>query len=184
MLTHKGTVKLKTPRLVLRRFKVSDAQAMYENWATDERTTKYLMWETHPSVGFTRELIEKWVSEYENPNCYHWVIEYGGTIVGTVNLHDIRDRAERLELGYSMGSKWWSMGIMTEAVGAVIKFAFTKLNANKICAAHNTANVGSGRVMQKNGMKLEGLLREHGVQRDGTRSDSAQYGLLRSEWVG
>ena len=40
MLAHKGTVTLTTPRLILRRFTVDDAQAMYDNWATDEKVTR------------------------------------------------------------------------------------------------------------------------------------------------
>ena len=40
MLTHKGTQTLTTPRLKLRRLTVDDAQAMFENWASDEKVTK------------------------------------------------------------------------------------------------------------------------------------------------
>jgi ribosomal-protein-alanine N-acetyltransferase len=42
MLTHKGTQELLTERLVLRRFTVEDAQAMYSNWATDELTARFM----------------------------------------------------------------------------------------------------------------------------------------------
>ena len=42
MLTHKGTREIKTQRLVLRAFKVTDAKEMFFNWANDERVTKFL----------------------------------------------------------------------------------------------------------------------------------------------
>ena len=182
MLTHRGTVTLKTPRLVLRRLTVDDAQNMYNNWATDEKVTKYLAWEPYTDIEKLREFIAKCVSEYDNPKCYHWVIECSGAIVGTINLHDIQDKPERCELGYCIGSKWWNQGIVTEAVGAVIRFSFEELNANKVCALHDTENIGSGRVMQKNGMKWEGVLREHKLRKDGTRGDLACYAILKSEW--
>ena len=42
MITHKGTQAIHTERLTLRKFTVDDAQAMFENWANDERVTRYL----------------------------------------------------------------------------------------------------------------------------------------------
>ena len=182
MLTHKGTVTLTTPRLILRRFTADDAQPMYDNWATDERVPKYLSWEVHASVEFTKTLLAGWIAEYDNPETYHWVIEFEGTPVGTINLHSISTRDERCEFGYSLGSKWWNKGIMTEAAGAVIRFAFEELNANKVYALHDVENIGSGRVMQKNSMTQDGLLREHNVQKDGTRGDVAYYSILKREW--
>jgi len=182
MLTHKGTVTITTPRLTLRRLTVDDAQAMYDNWATDEKVTKYLSWNVHESVEDTKELLTQWVAGYDNLETYHWVIEFGGTIIGTINFHAISNWDEHCEMGYCIGSKWWNMGIATEAVGEVIRFAFEELNANKVCALHDTENIGSGRVMQKNGMKQEGLLREHKVRKDGTHGDLAYYAVLKSEW--
>jgi len=62
MLTHKGTVTLTTDRLVFRRFEIDDAQAMYDNWTTDEKVTKFMTWDIHESVEKTRELLTQWVS--------------------------------------------------------------------------------------------------------------------------
>ena len=49
MITHKGTQTIHTDRLILRKFTVDDAQAMFENWASDERVTRYLTWCPHES---------------------------------------------------------------------------------------------------------------------------------------
>jgi len=183
MLTHKGTLTLTTPRLTLRRLTVDDAPAMYENWASDEKVTKYLSWDIHESVEATSELLTKWVTEYKKPKYYHWVIEFNGTIIGTINFHAISDKDEHCEMGYCIGSKWWNKGFVTEAAAEIIRFAFEELNANKICALHDTDNIASGRIMQKNGMKLEGLLRKHKMRKDGTRGDLAYYSILKDEWV-
>ncbi|MDD4495516.1 MAG: GNAT family N-acetyltransferase [Eubacteriales bacterium] len=183
MLTHKGTVTLITPRLKLRQLIVDDAQVMYKNWASDEKVTKYLSWDIHKSIKATSELLAKWVVEYEKLNYYHWVIELSGTIIGTINFHSISDKDEHCEMGYCIGSKWWNKGFVTEAVAEMIRFAFEELNANKVCALHDTDNVASGRIMQKNGMKQEGLLREHKMRKDGTRGDLAYYSILKDEWT-
>ncbi|MCL2487656.1 MAG: GNAT family N-acetyltransferase [Oscillospiraceae bacterium] len=184
MLTHKGTVTLTTPRLTLRRLTAADAPAMYANWCSDQKVTKFLRWDPHPSEEHTRELLESWVTEYERADYYHWVIEYAKYIIGTIAFHAASDNHERLEIGYCIGSRWWNRGIVTEALGAALRYAFEELNAHRMIALHDTQNPGSGRVMQKNGMKLEGILREHLLRKDGSRGDMAYYAILRSEWGG
>ena len=66
MLTHKGTIPLTTPRLILRRLTLDDAQAAYDNWCTDEKVPKYLSWDIHESVETTREFLTKCIAGYEN----------------------------------------------------------------------------------------------------------------------
>jgi ribosomal-protein-alanine N-acetyltransferase len=182
MLAHKGTQTVTTERLILRRFTVEDAVAMFDNWATDEKTVKYLLWEPHSSPDATRELLADWVKGYENPECYNWLIEYEGKPIGSIGFHNISDRNHNCELGYCIGSVWWNKGIVTEAAKALIDYMFTETGMHKICAKHDTENIASGRVMQKCGMKHEGVLREHSCRRDGTYGDMACYGILRDGW--
>lgn len=47
MLSHKGTQKIKTPRLTLRRFTMDDVPAVYSNWASDSEVTEFLRWPAH-----------------------------------------------------------------------------------------------------------------------------------------
>lgn len=183
MLTHKGTVTLNTQRLILRRLTIDDAQAMYDNWATDEKVNKYLSWNLHASVEATKELLTKWIAEYENPEQYCWVIEYDNTIIGTIGLHAISNKSLHCDMGYCIGSKWWGKGIVTEAARAVIKFAFNEIGMNKVCALHDTENIGSGRVMEKNGMIREGCFRKHSLRRDGTWGDTNFYSILKDNWI-
>ena len=183
MLIHKGTVVLHTPRLVLRQFSTDDAQAVYDSYTSDENVAKYHNLAVHESVRDTVAMLKEWVPQYNNSEYYHWIIEYKSDIVGEINLFNIANQQKRCKLGYTIASKWWNHGIATEAVCAVIRFAFSEIGFNKICAQHDTDNIGSGRVMLKNGMKQEGLFREHNMRQDGTRSDIAFYAILKSEWV-
>ena len=186
MLTHKGTVTLTTDRLVLRRFEIDDAQAMYDNWTTDEKVTKFMTWDIHESVEKTRELLTQWVSQYENLEYYKWVIEYipeNNIIIGDINLHAVSNQSWRADLGYNIGSKWWNKGIMTEAAYAVVEYAFNEIGMNKICAAHDTENIGSGRVMQKIGMVLEGHFYKDSRRKDGSWRDTDWYGILKENWI-
>jgi len=161
---------------------MDDAQPMYDNWASDDNTSKFLSWETHKSVEDTREVLAKWIPQYENTDYYHWVIGYEGTLVGTAHFFHVSDNDEKCEIGYCMGPTWWNKGIMTEAVGEIFRFAFEDVNFYKIYAMHDIINVGSGRVMQKNHMKQEGYLHEHTKRKDGTRGDMIYFAILGKEW--
>ena len=55
-MEHLGTIRLETERLILRRFTVEDAQAMFRNWASDEEVTKFLTWPAHRSAEVSRRV--------------------------------------------------------------------------------------------------------------------------------
>ncbi|MBR5721156.1 MAG: GNAT family N-acetyltransferase [Clostridia bacterium] len=183
-MEHKGTVRLESERLILRRFEMTDVDAMFANWATDEKTTKYLRWNPHESKMVTAEYVSGIISLYLNPMTYNWIIYFKDedTVIGSIDFHAISDRDERLELGFCMGSRWWNRGLMTEAVRTAINFAFGELKAHKVGASYQEENVASGKVMMKNKMVYEGRLREHYRRNDGTFSDVLYYGIMRHEW--
>ena len=100
MLTHKGTKELTTKRLKLRRFTVDDAQDMFNNWASDAEVTKFVSWPPHSTPDLTRELLGKWVEEYEKSDYYSWAIEYNGRLIGSIGAPSKTERDERTEIGY------------------------------------------------------------------------------------
>lgn len=63
-MNHLGTQYIETERLILRRFELSDAQAMFDNWANDDEVTKYLTWPAHADMSVTEELLGEWVPQY------------------------------------------------------------------------------------------------------------------------
>ena len=65
-----GTQILQTDRLILRRFLESDAEAMFQNWASSAENLTYVTWDPHPDVKVTRNSIRNWVASYANPNYY------------------------------------------------------------------------------------------------------------------
>ena len=69
-----GTQILQTDRLILRRFLESDAEAMFQNWASSAENLTYVTWDPHPDVEVTRNSIRNWVTSYTNPNYYKWAI--------------------------------------------------------------------------------------------------------------
>ena len=74
-MNHQGTIRIETPRLILRRFVIEDAPAAFRNWTSDPEVTKFLRWPTHPHVGVTESVLNDWISSYEKPDFYQWAIE-------------------------------------------------------------------------------------------------------------
>ena len=84
-------------------------------------------------------------------------------------------------MGYCIGQKWWHQGYTSEALEAVIRFAFTGLGANRVAAIHNVLNPHSGGVMQKCGMQKEGVLRQ-GYRDNQGLGNYCLLAILRSDW--
>ena len=83
-------------------------------------------------------------------------------------------------MGYWLARDHWSNGYVTEAACAILKYSFGQLGLNRIFARHNINNIGSRRVMQKVGMKSEGILRQH-TKKDGLYVDEELHSILRHE---
>ncbi len=183
MLTHKGTQTIETTRLILRRARREDAEPMFRNWASDPKVTKYLTWPTYETVETAYPILDLWISEYEKPNYYQWMIELKelGEPIGSISAVRQNEKIEEAEIGYCIGSRWWHKGIMTEALSAVIEYFFTQVGMNRIAARHDPNNPHSGGVMRKCGMKYEGTHRACDRNNQGL-CDAAQYAILRSEW--
>lgn len=183
MLTHKGTQTIETSRLILRRAVRDDAEPMFRNWASDPKVTKYLTWPTYEKVETAYQILDLWVSEYEKPNYYQWmiVLKELGEPIGSISVVRQNDRVEEAEIGYCIGSRWWHRGIMTEALTAVIEYLFTEVGMARVAARHDPNNPNSGGVMRKCGMKYEGTNRACDRNNQGI-CDAAQYSILRNEW--
>ena len=182
MITHKGTKTIQTERLLLRRFTVKDAEAMFENWANDERVTRFLSFLPHGTVEVTKELLENWCAAYEKDSTYNWAIEFEGTVIGSISVVDFNERSERTALGYCMGFDYWNKGIMTEAAKAVMDYLFSEVGVNRVEISHAVKNPGSGRVAQKCGLQYEGTRREYFKSSSGEFLDIAHYGILKRDW--
>lgn len=89
-------------------------------------------------------------------------------------------RAHRAEIGYWLARPFWGQGIMTDAVRAFVRYAFSELELLRLTAHVFENNVASSRVLEKNGFLLEGKLREH-FFKDGNFLDARLYGLLKHD---
>lgn len=182
-MKHCGTNTLETDRLILRRFEITDAKEMYENWASDDNVTKYLMWPTHTSIAISETIINEWVASYVNDNFYQWAIllKEENKLVGSISIVDSDDTTFMLHAGYCIGKKWWHRGITSEALKCVIDYLFNETMVKRIESRHDPRNVHSGEVMKKCGMVYEGTHRSSDWNNQGI-CDASYYSILREEW--
>lgn len=182
-MKHCGTQTLETERLILRRFTVRDADAMYTNWASDPEVTRYLTWPAHAGVETSRAVLADWTAAYAQESCYQWAIvlkDRADEPVGSIGAVDVSDDIAAVQIGYCLGRRWWHQGIMSEALGAVMDFFFDAVGCNRVAGRHDPRNPHSGMVMQKCGMKYEGTQRSADRNNQGI-CDTSWYALLKDE---
>ena len=182
-MNHQGTIRIETPRLILRRFTIEDAEAMFRRWASDDEVTKHLTWPTHSSVEISKMVLTDWTSHYPEPDFYNWAIvlkENGPEPIGNISVVGIDKKVDGATMGYCMSRAHWRKGIMAEALTALIAFLFDEVGFNRIEADHDIENPASGRVMQKAGMTFEGTARQGGRTNRGF-VDICHWAILRSD---
>ncbi|MGI5898790.1 MAG: GNAT family N-acetyltransferase [Christensenellales bacterium] len=183
-MKHQGTKRLETGRLILRRFVIDDAEAMYNNWASDPEVSKYLTWPYHKTVEVSKNVLTDWTCRYSEDDYYQWAIvlkENGNEPIGSIAVVHKNDNLEMVHIGYCIGKRWWNKGIMSEALAALVRFFFEEVGVNRIEARHDTRNPNSGKVMMKCGLRHEGTFREADLNNQGI-CDSAMYAILYSDY--
>lgn len=168
-----------TERLLLRPFTLADAPAVQRLAGAREIALNTLL----IPYPYPEGAAEAWISKPRDPHDINFAITLreSGELVGAIGLVVGREH-DRAEIGYWIAVEHWNRGYATEAARAVIRYGFEELNLNRIFAVHFARNAGSGRVMQKLGMRHEGSLREHLVKW-GERIDVEVYGILRGDWL-
>lgn len=183
-MQHKGTQPLETARLMLRSFTMADAAPAFRNWTSDDQVTRFLRWPTHQTQSVTEDVLADWIARYTDPTFYQWAIvpKDLGEPIGTISVVDMDERTAKVHIGYCIGSRWWRMGYTSEAFAGIIPFLFGQVGARRIESQHDPENPGSGRVMQKCGLRYEGTLRQADWNNRGI-VDACIYGLLADDFV-
>jgi len=173
---------IETERLLLRPFGDADAREV-QRLAGDRRIAATTMLVPHP---YEDGVAEAWIATHEAS----WeaglglvlaiVLKPAGPLVGTIGLSLKREHVSA-ELGYWVGVPWWGRGIATEAARAMVDFAFRELGMHRVHAHHFVRNIASGRVLEKCGMREEGVHRD-AVRKWGRFEDVRFWAILRPEW--
>ncbi len=173
--------EIRTERLLLRPFRLTDADDVYA-YAKDPEWGRFLPLPSpyeyrHAEDHVARSFLNSW------DTCPTFAISLDGTVIGSVEVRIDAD-SMTADLGYGIARADWGKGLMGEAVGAVVNWMFEEFDVVKIGARADFHNRQSWRVMEKLGMKREGVLRsaKPSATSPGRRMDMVHYGILREEW--
>lgn len=155
-----------------------DVQEIH-NYASDKEVKRFIGWRLMHSIEETRNHIESMLHrELAGTHLYASVaLKTTQEVIGTVMLFDFDKEAKHAEIGYVFHKGHWGKGYGTESVALVTDFAFQTLGLHKLNARVIDANLGSGRVLEKNGYQLEGRLRDESYI-EGNYHDLLLYGMI------
>lgn len=173
---------IRTERLVLREFVESDADQVHE-YGSDPEVVRFLPWGPNtPDVtkAFIQRCLDSQNAEDRKSYDLAAVVEDENRIIGGIGIRKINSHGDTATFGYVYNRHYWGKGYATEAARAIIRFGFDTLKVHRIEAICDIENTGSFRVMEKSGMRREGLQR--GALRLGDQlRDSYMYGILRTD---
>jgi RimJ/RimL family protein N-acetyltransferase len=176
---------LETERLILRKYKNDDFDAVH-SYAGCVENLLYLSFgpnSEEDTRGFIGRAIaqaeENPISNYE----YAVVIKETNAMIGGCWIEP--SDGDQAMLGWCLHRDYWNKGYCTELGKALLKFGFEELNLRRIFAFCHVENIGSYKVMEKIGMRREGLfLEDHSPKKlsDEKYGDKLEYAILKDEW--
>lgn len=178
----KGNPQLKTERLILRKLVMADAPDVFA-YASDPEVPQYMTWDAHRSIEDSEAFIRFTQERYEGGKAGEWGIVHqaAGKLIGTIGIVWCDSKNKRAEIGYVLAKPYWGQGFIPEAAAKILEFAFTDMGLNRVECCHFLPNEKSGRVMQKLGMKYEGIARQR-ILAKGCYWDAKQYSILKEDW--
>ncbi|GGY62822.1 GNAT family N-acetyltransferase [Pseudoduganella albidiflava] len=106
-----------------------------------------------------------------------------GEILGTTSYHDIVPAIDRLEIGYTWYAKSRQRShVNTSCKRMLLAHAFDTLGCAVVGLRTDNFNHASQAAIERLGAKKDGVLRHHGIRRDGTVRDTVMYSIVRGEW--
>lgn len=168
---------LETNRLILRPFSMEDAPSMFE-YASDPETVRHLVFEPHQTLQDSKDIIP--ILFLDKPGTYAITLKENFKMIGAIDIRT-DDENQKASFGYVLNKKYWNKGYMSEALNCILKICFETLKTKRVESTHYEKNPASGKVMQKCGMKYEGMGKNELIIK-GNSVNVLHYAILSEEW--
>jgi RimJ/RimL family protein N-acetyltransferase len=181
----KAHMEITTARLTLRELTMDD----YPDLLAYERDPRYQRfypesW-TDRSDTQVREFVQMQIDDRaETPRRKFQLaitLPDDGRLIGNCGIRRKDSNEFEADIGYELNPEHWGHGYATEAARAMVAFGFDELRLHRVSATGIADNVGSARVLEKAGLRREGVLRENEYFR-GRWWDTFVYGVIEDEW--
>lgn len=153
---------ISTPRLTLKLPQASDAEAMFRSYAGDPAVTRHLVWAAHRTADDSLAYIRYCQAQRAARRQLHYFLEPADSN-GIAGMVSAELDGHIATLGYVLARSHWGRGLMTEAASALIQALFKRPHIHRVEATCDVENLASAAVLQKCGLRLEGLLRRFAV---------------------
>lgn len=183
LLYKRGRTDMKsivTERLIIRRFKASDWQDIYE-YLSDEEVIRY-----EPYEAMTKEQVKRETEKrVDHESFYAVCLKETEKMIGNIYLD--KDDFDTYELGYVFNRNYQKRGFAFEGAKAVLDYAFNELNAWRVTAMCNPENTASWKLLERLSFRREGHLVANIYFRKDEHDepiwqDTYEYAVLKSEW--
>jgi RimJ/RimL family protein N-acetyltransferase len=171
-------------RLVIRRFASGDAEALAA-YRSDAEVACYQSWECPYSLSEARLFIASLhdVAPGTPGTWFQFAVslQSSGTLIGDVALRTRKADSRQAELGFTFATSHQRQGLATEAVGAVVRYAFEQLALHRVFSQTDVRNIRAQRLLERLAFRREGELRESTWFKGAWATDFV-YAQLESEW--
>lgn len=177
------SLPLQTPRLTLRPFQSGDLRTFLA-YRNDPQVARYQSWETIREEWARVFIADCARSEPGRPGEWYQVaitLRKTGELIGDMGLGTDGDDPTQGEVGFTLAQEHWGKGYASEAVSALLDYAFSTLNMSRIRANCDTRNEASARLMERVGMKR--VSHSHNVFFKGEYCNEYHYAIEREEWA-
>jgi [ribosomal protein S5]-alanine N-acetyltransferase len=175
---------LTTDRLILREVVAEDADdlLLFRGNAEVQKYNLVPMKDTREALALVRTMQGWYASSY----AIQWGITLRGEdrVLGLCGIHDWSRERRRAAIGYDLARTHWGQGIASEAMRAVLRFAFEELDLVHLYALTVVENARSIRLLERLGFQFERVRQELAWENDGRFKERAVYGLPRSAYAG
>lgn len=169
-------VVIRGARVALARFRESDVEAVHR-FASDPVVCRYTGWGPN-TLDDTRTFVAEAIPR--NGDRYDLAVLRGEEVIGSASVWTTRPAHRVGELGYTVRRDCWGHGHATEVARLLVELGFSRLGLERLAATCDPANAASIRVLEKVGLRREGLLRGLYLIR-GQQRDRLMFGCLRGD---
>ncbi len=144
--------------LILRKLNLRDAPEIFSNYASNPEILDYVSWKPHKTVEDTGQFLVSANKAWEAGTDFSFSIRLRtrNTLVGSIGMVN---QSNSVSVGYILAKKHWGKGYATEAVRTLLQWLKHQDEVFKIWALTDRENEASGRVLEKAGMRHEGVIK-------------------------
>jgi RimJ/RimL family protein N-acetyltransferase len=168
---------IETQRLLIRPFEANDWRAVY-SYMADPAVTAYLP-EGLLTESQTREFVDRQLGE--EAEAYAVILKAEDKQIGHMVYHPWF-APQTYEIGWVFHKAYHGQGYASEAAWALLRYGFEELRLHRVIATCQPENIPSWRVMEKIGLRREGLFQKCIYRDNGEWWDEYFYALLEEEW--